>query len=76
MSYKILLGDTLYTINRFDNEPESIFLQRANFIINGINKDIMIDKLTTLSLCYRNIIQYKVEYNEDIDNIIKEILNI
>lgn len=74
MNYKILLGDILYSIKRFDNEPESIFLKRANFIINGINKNIEIDKLTTLSLCYRNIIQYKVEYNEDIDTVIKEIL--
>ena len=74
MSYKILLGDILYSIKKFDNEPESIFLKRANFIINGINKCIEIDKLTTLSLCYRNIIQYKVEYNEDIDTIIKDIM--
>lgn len=76
MEYKVLLKDKLHTIVKLENEPLVIFSQRINFIVKGLTNSgkNSFEFLTTLSLCYRNIIQYNVEYENDINKMIDEII--
>jgi hypothetical protein len=76
MEYKVLLKDKLHTIVKLENEPLVIFSQRINFIVKGLtnSRKNSFEFLTTLSLCYRNIIQYNVEYESDINKMIDEII--
>lgn len=75
MEYTILFRNELIKIKKLQNEPESIFLKRIDFLLIGLHKDILLSSLLTLSLCYKNILQYGVEYDSSMHKIIDEILN-
>lgn len=75
MEYFILFKDQLIKIKKNQNEPESIFIKRIDFILSGLYKNISLSNLLTLSLCYKNILQYSIQYDYSVHKILDEILN-
>jgi hypothetical protein len=89
MDYKILFKGKLINIKRNNNEPEQIFIKRVDFILTSLIKNYKLDdqlltksdkdveistSLLTLSFCYKNMIQYGVEYDADTHSKIEKIL--
>jgi hypothetical protein len=61
----VLFKDKLISIER-ENEPNLIFVQRIDFILKGLLKNIDEKEIIKLSLHYKNIIQYGVKYDPTI----------
>jgi hypothetical protein len=75
MSFKIQIEKQEINLEQEAHEPYKLFLDRVKFFLECINQNFNIEKSTSLSYVYRNKELYNAVYQEDLEELIRSIVN-